>query len=109
MTTYLIETLVEVGSDSVNEFGQRGLILRLDGSQSKASGGLLVNDLTETRFALWLRKWENDLWKCEAANYLDDAVGDIHLTAKSRQPDNQLQVEKRANYPLSWESGSLSM
>ena len=72
MTTYLIETLVEVGSDSVNEFGQRGLILRLDGSQSKASGGLLVNDLTETRFAL------------------DDAVGDIHLTAKSRQPDNQL-------------------
>lgn len=58
--------------DSGDELGQLGLVLGADLGESEDSGGLLVNDGTETGLAL------------------DDNVGDTHLAAEGGEEDNEL-------------------
>ena len=59
-----------VDLDGLNKVGQLLLVLGTDLSQSQSSGSLLVDNSSQSGFAL------------------DDAVGDTHFAAKGREPDN---------------------
>jgi hypothetical protein len=72
-STYRRFTFVEVGSDRFGKLVECGLVVLLDVGEGENGGGLLVDDGTESRFAL------------------DDAVWHVHLSAKGWEPDDNLQ------------------
>ena len=72
VTTDILPLLGEVGVDSRDNGSQLSLIGLRDFGQSKSSGSLLVDECTETSLTL------------------DNTVRDTHLTAESREPENQL-------------------
>jgi hypothetical protein len=72
VTTDILPLLGEVGVDSRDNGSQLSLISLRDFGQGKSSGSLLVDKCTETSLTL------------------DNTVRDTHLTAESREPENQL-------------------
>ena len=75
MLTGLLELVVEVSLDGLAEGSKLLLVFRLNIGQSNSSGSLLVNEGTKTSLTL------------------DDGIGDSHLTAESRKPDDQLEIK----------------
>lgn len=71
-TTVILELLKVVSVDGGDEGGETRLVLITDLGEGNGGGGLLVDEGTETRLAL------------------DNAVGDTHLAAESRKPEDEL-------------------
>lgn len=72
MLADLIILVIKVNLDGLDKRSQLLLVLRTNLSNGNSGGGLLVDQGTKASLAL------------------DNAVGDAHLAAESREPDNQL-------------------
>ena len=73
LTAEFVITIKEVSLDGINNLGEISLGVLFDGGESQSSGSLLANNLTKTSLSL------------------DDSVRDLHLAAKSGQPDDDLK------------------
>ena len=72
LASELVVTIKEVGLDSINNLGEIGLGVLLDGSESQGSCGLLADNLSEASLSL------------------DNGIRNLHLSAESREPDDDL-------------------
>ena len=73
LATELIVAIQEVGLDGIDDLGKIVLGILVHGGESKGSGSLLANNLSKTSLSL------------------DDSIRHLHLSAKSREPDDNLQ------------------
>merc|ERR1719454_1805053 len=73
VTTDLFKSLIEVGLDSFGELAHGSAILRIGSAESEASSSLAAHNTSE------------------ASLVLDNAVWDSHLSAESREEEDDLQ------------------